>query len=437
LNKNVAWHTFLGDCFILALAKVDDVADEVIRIHESGFEPLIWGRDMKSCFRQIYECLSSWHLQCIQDDKGFLYFDVTALMGSVLAAMKAMRVGSVPLYSHVKEGHFVTLYIDDFTGVDKAEDAVSSVASFDQKLRDLNLIQNEKKKEEPNAIKIVLGIEFDCVAMEMRLNAEKLVDINTLLDQWPPHKPSATLSELRSLAGKLLNICKVVPQSRPFVSRILEHVRIPSGARGSQIIPLDQGLQADIRWWKSFLPFSNGIRIMRSLNCGPADANLSMDASFCGAGAVFIGIRRFATIPFPGEILDRVRNKDGNPCMNSLEMLAVLLVLRLWGQKMEGGCFSFSTDNLSTCQSLDSGRSKSPFRQQILREIALVVSRFNIHIRPHHLPSRENHLADALSRTVQDPKNFDVFLQAVESLGIVDMVESLYSPDIFHLNPDL
>jgi hypothetical protein len=434
LNFAVPRHTYLGKCFVLALGKVDEVAQEIFRLRSLGHKVRLWGRDLKSCFRQVMECPSSWQYQGFCGPDNSIFFDLTALMGSVPSAMKAMRLGSLPVHAHIQEGHFMILYIDDFTGVDIEEEAEASAASFDEKLWCLNLMQNVAKIEAPTPVKKVLGVEVDCDNMILRLDSLKIQEIQKLLNSWSVVRDSATLTELRSLAGKLLNVCKVVPQSRPFISRILEKIRCPRGTEGSYIIRLDNELQKDVNWWKLFLPSCNGIRIIRSLDCGPTDGDLSMDASPEGAGAVFLSAGVYMHCPFPVWIKDLLRNSRGVPCMNSLELLTVLLVMRLWGPMMSGRCFAFWTDNLATVSSLHSGRSQATFRQKVLREIAMESSKFDIHIRPRHISSSENRMADCLSRIPQSPVNLNMFLSIAEGLGFVNLKNCVINPDIFQFS---
>jgi hypothetical protein len=108
LNSSVPRHTYIGDCFVLALGKLDDVAQEVFRLRSAGYRVNLWGLDLKSCFRQILECPSIWQYQCFCGPDDSLYFELTALMGAVPSAMKAMRLGSVPLYAHIREGHDIS-----------------------------------------------------------------------------------------------------------------------------------------------------------------------------------------------------------------------------------------------------------------------------------------------------------------------------------------
>jgi hypothetical protein len=366
LNMAVSRHTYLGNCFVLSLASVDDVAQKILRLHDSGLDPVLWGRDLKSAFRQIRECPSSWHLQCFCGEDGLLYVDLTALMGSVTSEMKLMRLGSVPAHAHNAEGHFVVLYVDDYTGVDPAITAHESVKSFNFKLDKIGLIRNKDKDECPSQIKKLLGIEFDCSKLEMRLGPDKLQATFFLLSDWSS-KLEVSLKDLRSLAGKLLNITKIVQQSRLFLSRILNLLRGPSGCSSKLLILLDEERKSDIRWWSTFLPFCNGIRLICHLNYGPVDGDFSFDASPCGAGAFFPMQCLYISTSFPDWLLSLTAAKDGHTSMNSLEMFAAMLTLCKWGHLLAGGCYAISSDNLSTDHSLNSGKSKAPFRQQCLR----------------------------------------------------------------------
>lgn len=425
LNMSVARHTFLGSCFVLTLASVDDVAYEVLRLHNLGLRPVIWGRDLKSAFRQIHECPSSWHLQCFKGEDGLLYVDLTALMGSVTSEMKLMRLGCVPAHAHNKEGHFVVLYVDDYTGVDPEDIAHESVKSFDAKLDRIGMVRNKEKDEAPSFVKNLLGIEFDCNKLTMRLSPTKLQETLTLLSFWDSSKSEASLKNIRSLAGKLLHVSKVVPQSRPFLSRILNHLCGPSRRSSNTLISLDAEFQKDIRWWKTYLPFCNGIRLIRHLNYGPVDGDYSTDASPLGAGAFFPSHQLYFSVAFPDWLLTLTQAKDGGASMNSLEIYVVMLCLRKWGPLLAGGCYSISSDNMSTVQSVNTGRSHAPFRQECLREIALTCCRYDIHLRTVHIPGCLNRFPDLLSRTQQNPENLSRFFSEAAEAGYNMLVETI------------
>jgi hypothetical protein len=46
LNLTVPRHTYLGECFVLTLGKLDEVAQEVLGLKSHGHNVKIWGRDL-------------------------------------------------------------------------------------------------------------------------------------------------------------------------------------------------------------------------------------------------------------------------------------------------------------------------------------------------------------------------------------------------------
>ena len=71
-----------------------------------------------------------------------------------------------------------------------------------------------EKTEGPTTCIVLLGIEIDSVAMELRLPAQKLERLHTEIRQWSQRK-FCTKRELQSLAGSLQHACKVVLPDDP------------------------------------------------------------------------------------------------------------------------------------------------------------------------------------------------------------------------------
>ena len=79
----------------------------------------------------------------------------------------------------------------------------------------------------------VLGWTIDTVAMTISLPPAKLVQLRKLLERWPADRRIASVSELRSLVGRLLHVCEVVRPGFCFVRRILNQLglsSVPAGA---------------------------------------------------------------------------------------------------------------------------------------------------------------------------------------------------------------
>ena len=65
---------------------------------------------------------------------------------------------------------------------------------------------------------------IDTVAMVISLTSAKLLQLNLLLQAWPPARTVASEYELRSLMGKLLHVPEVVRQGKKNVRRIINQL---------------------------------------------------------------------------------------------------------------------------------------------------------------------------------------------------------------------
>ena len=77
-----------------------------------------------------------------------------------------------------------------------------------------------EKFEGPCTCLTVLGIELDSVLLQARLPKDKFDNTTALLEQWS-HKRSCKRKDLESLMGHLQHACKVVPQGRSFLRRMI------------------------------------------------------------------------------------------------------------------------------------------------------------------------------------------------------------------------
>ena len=83
----------------------------------------------------------------------------------------------------------------------------------------LGILITQERVEGPSTTIIFLGIEVDMVAMQLRLPATKLAELQNLVRAWLQWK-SCLKKELQSLAGKLQHVCKVVRQGRTFLRQV-------------------------------------------------------------------------------------------------------------------------------------------------------------------------------------------------------------------------
>ena len=109
-----------------------------------------------------------------------------------------------------------------------------------------------QKLEWPSTCMTVLGIELDSLTLQARLPREKFDRIAALLETWSAKKHS-TRKELESLIGNLQHACKVIPQGRTFLRRMIN--LLSAFWRDDHPIRLNQEFRLDLSWWSEFFSF--------------------------------------------------------------------------------------------------------------------------------------------------------------------------------------
>ena len=221
----------------------------------------------------------------------------------------------------------------------------------------------------------------------MRITPDRLSDLlsqcqTTLL------QPTITLANLRSLFGVMSFVTACVRLTRIFMNGLLNALRSNPTSR---LCPISDDLKSDLHWWCTFLPHFNGVSIIKTDPWITDPLFLSTDACLTGAGAFFEGF--FFHTPFP----DTVMTSFGHD-INTLELLAIMVALKLWRDRLRGKRFLLHCDNANSVTAVNSGRSRVPGMQACLREIWFLSALYDFEFRAEHIPGRTNTIADHLSR---------------------------------------
>ena len=170
-----------------------------------------------------------------------------------------------------------------------------------------------------------LGITFDAGTMTMEISVDKMKEINNELHTWLLHT-SATQREVESLIDKLQFLTKCIKAGRIFLSRLIQWIR--GMDRGRQYpIPLEA--RRDIAWWGRCAAQHNGISLLWLHKDPEIDRVIAMDACLSRYGVTF-GNQYFRG-RFPGHLAHRN--------IAHLELLAVMVALKIWGNDLKGKYF--------------------------------------------------------------------------------------------------
>ena len=259
-----------------------------------------------------------------------------------------------------------------------------------------------KKVTEPSRCTIFLGITINSSKMELSLPQEKVDKLKSSLD-YCIGKTYVSKKELQKVGGLMSFCSQVVKGGRTFSRRVFD---LCARARNRGVIKLNVETRKDLQWWRNLCAEFNCKSLIQNDNC---DDPMVSDASTKGFGA-WCGADYFYGSWTHGEqfyekgcghqveppVLDNLFVHEGN--INVYELYPVLMGLKRWAKKYANTRVHCITDNMQVLAMINTGRSKNKLCMEWLREIFWICFIHNIEIYATYIKSKDNILADQLSR---------------------------------------
>ena len=396
VNSGVSKFQYRGRQVQLRLPNIDDL----IKIVQSKTgRVLLFKRDLKSTYKQVYVCVTEIHLLGYIYN-GKYYFDVTLPMGLTNSAYICQRVTDMLIFIYHSEGYTGLNYLDDLASAEVEALAMQAYEVLGDILSCAGVQESAEKASPPSTRMVFLGMLLDTLLMRVELTPDRLKDVACELQKWDKwHKVS--LKQVQRLVGKLNFCASAVQAGRLFFSRILNFLR-SFNKQQAEMLVIPTTVRKDIEWWGTCLKSFNGIsKIPEPKWVGP-NKLFSVDECKDALGGWAGG--QFFHCKIPQNILE-------NPVVgiNELELLGIMIVLKLWGHQVAGQKFLVQCDNQVAVQVLNSGAARNEFSQQVLREICYITMLNNSCVRDIYLPANFNRIADILSRWHSMPNSKQKF----------------------------
>ena len=424
LNENTPVKTYLGEDYSFTFPTVLDLADLILK---EGPGCLLWKRDLERWFMQLpvdpadYDKLGfCW--------RGRFWWFVSFIWGCRNAGYAGQRVSSAILFILRKLGiipgvdkpYNAVVYMDDFAGCETGKRAMEAFMALGKLLEDLGVQESSSKACPPSTKMKFLGVEFDTVAMSMRIDQGKLEEITSLSRMWA-RKTVATKQELQSILGKIMWVSKVVRSSRCFVSRIISVLK---GLRSQkQKVTLNQEVRKDFLWWAEFLPVFNGVELIvpDTVFC-----SVIGDATLQGGGSWNEKEKQFFSRQFPAHLI------SPKIYIHIKEFLVSITSAKLWGHLWGGKRVAIYCDNEAVVKTMVYQKPQDQELQRCLREMLFIACKF--HFQPVFLriSTVENDIADFISRR-HEPEAIKAKFQ---SRGLLDMKEITAHDEMFEFVAD-
>lgn len=281
-------------------------------------------------------------------------------------------------------------YLDDFAVVGPPDSGACHqyLLTLKRICRELGVPLAPNKEEGPSTKLTLLGIEIDTVKGELRLPAEKLQALRTLLRSWRTKK-SCTRRELESLIGYLHHATKVIRPGRSFLRRIIALI---SGCRQRHHhIRLNKEFKADIAWWLAFAGQWNGTSLLIAQDSSVITLHSDASGSWgCGAW----------------KTTDWFQIQWGSASCHlhiaAKEMVPIIVAAIVWGKGWKGRKVVARSDNSAVVSTLNSRYAKDQVLMQMMRCLFFVEAYYGFDITASHIPGVRNDLADDLSRNRAD-----------------------------------
>ena len=378
VNNATPGDYYMGQPTNYTYPKVEDYRQLVLKAGRGCF---MWKRDLSRFFLQL-------PMDPVDYNKvgmvwrGLFFIFVCLAFGLRHSGLNGQRVTDavswvlrgLGMETDNEEPYKVVNYVDDLGGVE-ATLALAKAAfkALGWLLRDLGLEESVDKAEAPTTLITYLGVEFDSVAMEMRVPPSKLQEVKSEIQLWL-RRTVISKKELQSLLGKLFWVGRVVKHSRVFLGRMLDQLRSMAGQPDNKKVKLLPETKKDIRWWANFLDHYNGIEMIT--NEDPIQLSYQQllespheicagDATPTGAGA-WHGYEYWCG-PLPEHL------QDPQIPIHIKEFWTLIVSTKIWGDTWTGRAIVIYCDNDAVCEVIWKKKPKDQMMLSLLREFLFIV----------------------------------------------------------------
>ena len=349
--------------------------------------------DIKSAYRHVALHPSQYPATGIKfkftgDDKYTYMYDTRLMFGASESVGVFHRITqSIVRMMRRKGFHSTICYLDDFLIMEKTYDRCKlAMDTLQQLLIRLGFTLNYNKCVQPTQRLTFLGIDIDMVQQMLFIPPAKLNSIrDSTLQALSWNK--ATKRQLQSLVGLISWGAKCVKAIRPILRSLID-LQSPL-KHPSHRIRLPAFVKMDLAYFHNWCVKFNGVSFAQRFQ---PNTVVWTDSS-PEAGAAYSSDKDFLyhswSADFPGIMSQPIYIK---------ELAAVLLAFHRWAPLWHNKSVHIHTDNQATKWAIRKGLSKNVVANALLKELLWIAAMFNISVNVSYITSKNNVIADALSR---------------------------------------
>lgn len=370
--------------------KYSTIQSAIQVVNELGRGCYMAKADIKSAYRIVPIHPKFYHLLGFKW-RGLYFYDKFLPMGLAESCALFEKISDAVKYIMNSFGinHIVKI-LDDFLILEQTKqqcDLSLQKFKFIAECLGIPLAQDKTSVQSSQQI-VFLGIHLNTSNMTSSLPQDKLARYAADIEHQLRSSTSSVQSMLQ-LIGKLQFSTSVVPIGKPFLRRMIDSIR---GLDLNMKVTLTEGMCEDLQLWLSFLRSYNGITMIYT---APPFTNeeigLYTDASNMGFAATF------GSHWIQGH---------WNPLWRQLniavrELYPILAIVGIFGHLWKNHTIIFNCDNQAIVASINKQSARDPTIMKLLRPLILSLMLNNIKFKSVYIKSKDNVLADALSRFQQ------------------------------------
>ena len=160
-------------------------------------------------------------------------------------------------------------------------------------------------------------------------------------------------------------------------------------------------MRKDFLWWERFLEEFSGVELIPPIS---VCQSVLGDAYPQGGGSWNPVKNEYFSMRFPEYMC------SPDTPIHIKEFIIVLLCVRMWGQHWAGQRIMIFCDNDAVCDTCTYQKPSDLQMQQLLREFLFWVCKYNFYPVLEKISSKDNHVADYISRNHNESDISDYFL---------------------------
>lgn len=342
---------------------------------------------------------------CPLDDKIYYFADKNLCFGSGVSCNIFQRVSNAIAHIFWKThgGLRPTNFLDDFLQVEpNLVDSWKGLLAYQKLCEQIGMPLSPEKTTLPTQIVIFLGMLLNSITQTVSIPVEKRDKAMTQIENLLRTKKT-TVRHIQQVTGLLNFICRAVVPGRAFTRRL--YAKVGPKMRPYHHVRVDREMRNDLLIWKDFLKDDNAL-------CRPfvdftddlpgtaidqeffSDASAALDKGF----ACFFRGKWFAYCWkdcgkrfLEGMLQDEIS-------INYLELVGLTMGIIAFGHYFRNKRVKIYCDNQSVVGMINHSTSSSWRCMVLIRIITLISMNLNCRIFAKWVKSKDNGLADSLSR---------------------------------------